>query len=114
MTRLGNRSKYHSQKTAYKGYVFDSKREAKRYAELLLLEQAGEIHDLQRQVVFPLIPSQKIDGRVAERKCDYRADFVYYEGDKMIVEDVKGFRTDDYIIKRKLMLWIHGIRIKEV
>lgn len=81
MTRLGNRSKYHSQKTAYKGYVFDSKREAKRYAELLLLEQAGEIHDLQRQVVFPLIPSQKIDGRVAERKCDYRADFVYYDGD---------------------------------
>lgn len=114
MTRLSNGSKYHNTRTRVDGEAFDSKREAARYRELLLMEQAGYIRELKKQVVFPLIPSQRVNGRVVERKCDYRADFTYYEGDEFVVEDVKGFRTPDYIIKRKLMLWIHGIRIKEV
>jgi hypothetical protein len=81
---------------------------------LSLLERAGAIADLQRQVKFELIPSQRVDGKVAERPCTYVADFVYQEGGKTVVEDTKGFKTKDYIIKRKLMLQVHGIRIREV
>ena len=88
---------------------FDSKREANRYAELKLLERAGEISDLKLQVPFELIPKQP-----GERSVKYIADFVYLEGGKSVVEDVKGKKTRDYIIKRKLMLWRHGITIKEV
>lgn len=79
-----------------------------------LLERAGTIQNLQRQVKFELIPSQRIDGKVVERPCTYIADFVYTENGKMVVEDTKGFRTTDYIIKRKLLLWVHGIRIQEI
>lgn len=90
------------------GETFDSQKEYNRYRELLLLARAGKIHDVIRQVKFELIPEQ--DG---ERACNYIADFVYWEGDKMIVEDAKGVRTDAYKIKKKLMLWVHGIKIKE-
>lgn len=79
-----------------------------------LLERAGTIQNLKRQVKFELIPSQRIDGKVIERPCTYIADFVYTENGKMVVEDTKGFRTTDYIIKRKLLLWVHGIRIQEI
>lgn len=79
-----------------------------------LLEQAGAIQNLQRQVRYELLPSQRIDGKVVERAVYYVADFVYEQDGKKIVEDTKGFRTPDYIIKRKLMLWRHGIRIREV
>lgn len=107
------------------GIVFDSKVEAYRYMELKRLEKAGVIHDLRLQVPFELIPTQreadttdtrgrKHRGRVIERACVYKADFVYYEGDRMVVEDVKGCKTPEYKIKRKLMLWVKGIRIKEV
>ena len=106
--------KYASKKTVVGDKVFDSKKEAQRYIELKLLEDAGEISDLQTQVRYTLIPSQKIDGKVVERPCDYMADFVYTQDGKTVVEDTKGFRTRDYIIKRKLMLWVNGIRIKEV
>lgn len=104
-------NKYHNRKTEIDGIVFDSKREAQRYAELQLLQRAGEIRDLSMQVEFELIPKQ--DG---ERACKYKADFVYHMADtgKMVVEDVKGKRTREYIIKRKLMLWRHGIKIVEV
>ena len=130
------RSKYHSRKVTVDGITFDSKKEARRYQELMLLERAGKIKGLQRQVKFVLIPSQreldvahyKDDGRVKiekgkliERECAYVADFVYQQqlGDisgfwEQVVEDTKGFKTADYIIKRKLMLWVHGIRIKEI
>ena len=108
------KSKYHSRKITRDGMTFDSMKEYRRYCELLLLERAGAITDLQRQVKFELIPAQRIDGKVAERACSYVADFVYMENGKKVVEDTKGFRTPDYIIKRKLMLWVHGIRIKEV
>lgn len=113
------RNKYHSRKVEVDGILFDSRKEARRYAELLLLEKAGAIRNLQRQVKFDLIPSQKIDGKVVERPCTYIADFTYLEiiGDNafmLVVEDTKGFKTKDYIIKRKLMLYTHGIRISEV
>ena len=107
--------------------VFDSKREARRDTQLRLLEAAGEIKDLQRQVKFELIPPQRepdrtgprggiIRGKTIERAVDYIADFVYTDAKtgETIIEDTKGMRTKDYIIKRKLMLYIHGIRIREI
>lgn len=108
--------KYHSKKTVVDGIKFDSKKEANRWLELKLLERAGEISHLQRQVKYELIPSQKIDGKVVERPCSYIADFVYHDfpTNEVVVEDTKGYKTPDYIIKRKLMLYVHGIRIKEV
>ena len=111
---MAYRSKYHSRKATVDGIEFDSQKEARRFRELSLLERAGQITGLQRQVKFELIPSQKIDGKVVERAWTYVADFVYMENGKMVVEDTKGFKTKDYIIKRKLMLHLQGIRIREV
>lgn len=108
------RNKYGNRKMTRNGETFDSAKEARRYGELVLLERAGQVFDLKRQVKYELIPTQKIGGKVVERACTYVADFVYKENGKTVVEDTKGFRTKDYIIKRKLMLFIHGIRIKEV
>ena len=102
-------TKYNARKCEYSGMIFDSKKELARYKELELLERAGEISNLRRQVEFELIPKQP-----GERKAVYTADFVYTENGKEIVEDVKGMKTRDYIIRRKLMLFRHGIRIKEV
>lgn len=100
---------------AIKANGFDSRKEANRYAELKLLERAGKISRLQRQVDYTLIPSQYIDGKCVERACKYIADFVYMDADgNWVVEDTKGFKTKDYIIKRKLMLYVNGIRIKEI
>jgi len=96
------------------GILFDSKKEAIRWRELSLLEKAGQITNLERQTPFELIPSQRINGRVVERACAYVADFTYWQNGKFVVEDTKGYKTKDYIIKRKLMLHVHGIRIKEV
>lgn len=107
-------SKYHSRKVTRDGITFDSMKECKRYQELALLERAGQISDLQRQVKFELIPSQRVNGKVVERACHYVADFVYIEDGQKVVEDTKGFKTKDYIIKRKLMLHVHGIEIREV
>lgn len=118
-------TKYRSKKTVVNGIVFDSKREAKRWQELSLLEKAGKISNLQRQVKFVLIPAQREagtigkrggihKGKLLEKECAYYADFAYCENGITIVEDTKGVRTADYIIKRKLMLYVHGIRIREV
>lgn len=95
---------------------FDSKKEAERYQQLCFLQKAGKIHDLRRQVKFELIPSQYVDGKCVERAANYYADFVYMEGKRMVVEDVKSAITrkqKDYILKRKLMLWVHHIKIRE-
>ena len=94
--------------TAPDGQVFDSVKEYHRWGCLKLLERAGKIKDLKRQVKFELIPKQ--DG---ERACYYIADFTYMENGELVVEDCKGFKTDVYKIKKKLMLMEHGIRIKE-
>ncbi len=107
-------TKYGSKKVEFDGKTFDSKKEANRYYELRLLEREGAISDLQTQVKFELIPSQRINGKVVERPCTYIADFVYMENGQKVVEDTKGFKTTDYIIKRKLMLYVHGIRIQEI
>lgn len=117
-------SKYHSRKITKDGQTFDSVKEYRRYCELLLFARAGAITNLQRQVKYLLIPAQYEPdtiskrgtvkrGKVIERECAYFADFVYIENGKKVVEDTKGVRTSEYIMKRKLMLWIHGIRIKE-
>ncbi|MDO4649168.1 MAG: DUF1064 domain-containing protein [Eubacteriales bacterium] len=108
-------NKFHAQKVFVDGEHFDSLREYRRWEELKLLEKAGEITDLERQVNFELIPKQ-IDpntGKVKERACSYKADFVYTEDGQRIVEDSKGFKTPEYRIKKKLLLWRYGISIKE-
>lgn len=118
-------NKYHSRKIKINGMTFDSRKEANRYFELRILERAGEIKDLKRQVSFELIPTQREpdiigprggrkNGKLLERSVNYVADFTYTDkSGNFIVEDTKGFRTDDYKIKRKLMLWLNGIRILE-
>lgn len=100
------------------GETFDSVKEFSRWQELKLLQRAGEIVELRRQVPFVLIPVQKDEkGRVIERECRYVADFTYRnpkEYHRLIVEDVKGLKTEVYRIKKKLMLYRNGIRIQEV
>ncbi len=118
-------SKYHSRKVCVDGLTFDSRKEYRRFCELQILEKAGEISNLQRQVEYILIPEQREPdikgprggirrGKLIERKVAYIADFVYTDNSgNTVVEDSKGMKTPEYIIKRKLMLWVHGIRIKE-
>jgi len=117
--------KYHSKKTIVDGITFDSKKEADRYIELRLLEKAGEISDLRMQVEYELLPAQYGSDRITprgnhkrgpllERAVKYKADFVYTNDGQTVVEDVKGFKTKDYILKRKMMLYFYGIKITEV
>ncbi|MBQ9251593.1 MAG: DUF1064 domain-containing protein [Clostridia bacterium] len=108
--------KYGNRKVTLDGRMFDSQREARRYAELKWLLRAGEISNLQCQVAYELIPQQRdTQGKVVERPVKYIADFVYQEKNgNTVVEDVKGMRTKEFIIKRKLMLWRHGIRVIEI
>lgn len=102
-------TKYGNKKIVVDGILFDSKREACRYSELKLLTKAGEISDIERQVEYQLIPKQP-----GERAVKYIADFRYKNKDgQTIVEDVKGYKTEVYKIKRKLMLYVHGIKIRE-
>lgn len=125
---MGN--KYHNQKSG----GFDSRKEERRYHELYMLEKAGQIFALRTQVPFELIPAQyetyerygkdgkrlKDGQRLIERACIYRADFVYIDNStgKTVVEDVKGYKDgaayNIFSIKRKLMLHVYGIKIKEV
>ena len=104
-------NKYHAEKSG--GYA--SRKEHRRACELRFMQKAGIISDLKEQVPFELIPSQRgEDGKVIERACSYIADFVYKDASgNLAVEDTKGVRTKEYIIKRKLMLRVHGIRISE-
>jgi hypothetical protein len=121
-------AKYNNRKITVDGITFDSRREANRYRELKLLERAGKIQGLELQKKYVLIDPQyevvkrygKTGQRIQdgfkclERECSYKADFVYTEDGKTVVEDAKGMRTKEYIIKRKLMLERYGIRIREV
>ena len=125
------RNKFGNRKVTIDGMTFDSKHEYQRWCELKLLVRAGKIHDLHRQVRFELVPAQYetyerfseksgkrlTDGkRCVEKAVTYVADFVYWDGDKMVVEDTKSdaTKTEAYIIKRKLMLERHGVKIVEV
>ena len=111
-------NKYGAAKTELDGITFASRKEANRYAELVLMEKAHEITGLERQRKFTLIGAQRDStGRVIERPCVYIADFVYKDKTgELVVEDIKtpATRTPQYVIKRKLMLSIYGIRVKEV
>ena len=116
-------NKYHARKCQVGNEVFDSRKEMHRYQELLLLEKAGQINNLRRQVKYILIPAQRETvikkgkprpGKVIEREVAYTADFVYEENGKTVVEDVKGMKTRDYVLRRKMMLYFHGIRVREV
>ena len=106
-------SKYKNERVIASYGEFDSYKEHRRYLVLLSLERTGRISDLKRQVPYTLIPSQHGQKR-SERPVKYVADFVYTKDGKTVVEDVKGYRTAEYVIKRKLMLYIHGIEIVEV
>ena len=110
-------NKYHAKKWELDGMTFDSHKEARRWQELRYLLRAGIISDLQRQVEFELIPAQRdASGKLLERAVTYKADFVYVENGQYVVEDVKSeaTKTREYVIKRKLLLYTHGLRIKEV
>lgn len=102
-------SKYRAIKTIVDGIKFDSKAESRRYLELKAMQQSGAIVNLELQKEFILIPKQQ-----GERATKYKADFVYRDLSGLVIEDVKGIKTPEYIIKRKLMLHIHGIRVKEI
>lgn len=127
-----NYNKYYNQKTyTSDGIKHDSQKEANRWAELKLLQRAGEISDLQRQVEFELIPNQyeliervsktgkpiKHENKLIERKVSYIADFVYKDKKgNTVVEDTKSeiTQTPVFVVKRKLMLYVHGIKVKIV
>lgn len=128
------RAKIGNKKVTVDGIEFDSKREARRYVELTLLQQAGKIEELELQKVFELIPAQyetfprygkkgqrlKDGKRCIEKGCVYKADFAYKQDGQLIVEDAKGYRDPasatyaKFVIKRKLMLWLHGVRVVEL
>lgn len=121
--------KYGNRKITRDGLTFDSIKEYRRWCELSLLERAGEITGLERQVKYVIIPAQyapdtvtargKIKrGKLLERECAYVADFRYQMDGETVVEDVKGYKDGQayalFVIKRKLMLSVHGIMVKEV
>ena len=102
---MPTRSKYRNIRTVVNGISFASKREAARYRELVLLERAGVIKDLSLQVRMPL----KVNGQVVSH---YVADFQYVEEGKLIVEDAKGFITDTFRLKSKLVKALYGVEIR--
>jgi len=125
------KQKYHNEKMVVYGITFDSKHEAQRFMILHDMEKRGEITGLKLQEKFVLVPAQREKsteiykagknkgapkpGKMIEKEVAYYADFVYTDsGGNLVVEDAKGMKTREYILKRKLMLYIHGIRIKEV
>ena len=128
--RTAKTNKYNAKKVSVDGIEFDSKKEARRYQELLLLQKAGEIYMLERQKVYELLPAQRepdtvgkrggvIKGKLLERAVESVADFVYTnKNGETVVEDVKGFREGGayavFVLKRKLMLYRYGIKIIEV
>ena len=113
-------NKYHAEKCVVDGIVFDSRKEANRYSELLLLSRTGQITGLKRQVSYELIPAQRDkDGKLLEKSVKYVADFVYVDKDgKTVVEDTKGYKSGAgyavFVLKRKMLLYKYGIQIKEI
>lgn len=126
--------KYRNRKTVVDGIVFDSAKEAIRYQELKMLQKAGVIQNLRLQVPYEIIPEQREPskevyskgpkkgqpkpGKILERKVEYIADFVYTDDGQTVVEDVKGYRDGGsykvFVLKRKLMLKVYGISVKEI
>lgn len=129
--KLPKKARQNNERVTVCGISFDSKWEADRYLQLLYLQQQGVIRDLQLQKKFELIPAVREpdtvgkrggvkQGKVIERAVYYVADFVYVKGGETVVEDAKGYDDTSsamykvFIIKRKLMLWRFGLRVKEV
>lgn len=131
----GHTNKYNARKVNINGVVYDSMKEYERYMELSMLQKAGMISGLRRQVKFVLIPAkyeetedvftrgkhrgERKRGKLIESECAYYADSVYYDKNGVqVVEDTKGYKKGQayslFVIKRKLMLQVYGIRIKEV
>lgn len=120
-----NKSKYGNKKYEVDGIKFDSKREANRYRELKVFEKAKLIKDLKLQVPFELIPKQPLlkpfllkNGKTKRHfsSISYVADFTYIDCDTgdYVVEDAKGFETDVFKLKEKMMLYFHNIQIRKV
>ena len=139
MRRRKNNTKLNNRSVVIDGIEFDSKKEGNRYCELKLLQRAGKISELEWQKRYELIPAQyetvetgeyyKVGAKKGQSKTKqvcveqsvvYIADFVYQKNGQTVVEDVKGFRDPasatyaKFVLKRKMMLWIHGIRITEI
>lgn len=110
---MSARRKYGNTKTAFGGLTFDSKAEAARWAELMILERTGQIHGLRRQVAYELAPSVKYAG-AARAKPALRliVDFEYRDATGLVLEDVKGVRTTAFEIKRHLLKSVHGLDMK--
>ncbi len=107
--------KYHNKKVVIDGITFDSRKEANYYCELKILKMAGKVKDFEMQVPFELQPKFKHDGKTV-RAIKYVADFVvHYPDGQQVVVDTKGFRTKEYLLKRKMLLYKHpDILFKEV
>ena len=113
---IGNytkQNKYHNKKVEYDGIKFDSVKEKNRYIGLKQLERLGVIQNLQRQVKYELQPSFKLNGKTI-RSITYIADFVYIQDGVEIIEDVKGMRTKEYLLKKKLFEYKYQKEIKEI
>lgn len=111
-------SKYNNSKTEEDGFKFDSQKEYRRYKALKLLERTGQISDLKHHVSFELAPQVRYSTATrAKPALRYEADFTYVENGKLVVEDVKSkdatAKDKVYIIKKHLMMWVHGIEIRE-
>ena len=109
-------SKYRNQKTTVNGIVFDSKKEAQRYEELLLMLKSGEISDLRLQVEFTLQEAYTTHTGQKVRAIRYKADFAYIKNNERIVEDVKSkaTKTQVYAIKKKMLMDKYGVKIIEI
>lgn len=105
--------KYHNKKCEYKGLKFDSLKERNHYIVLEQLEKTNQIKDLKRQVKFELQPSFKLNGKTI-RAINYIADFTYLKDGILVVVDTKGFRTKDYLLKKKMFQYKYGMDIVEV
>lgn len=105
--------KYRNKKTVVDGITFDSKKEAERYKQLKRMQEAGDISDLELQPEFVIAERVKLDGKT-KRQRKYRADFRYLQSGEVVVEDVKGFKTEMYKLKRHLVKERHGVEVKEI
>ena len=113
---IGNytkQNKYHNKKVEYDGIKFDSQKEKNRYIGLKQLEKLGVIQNLQRQVKYELQPSFKLNKKTI-RSITYVADFVYIQDGVEVIEDVKGMRTKEYLLKKKLFEYKYQKEIKEI
>ena len=121
------KNKYNARKVTFCGIEFDSKKEGMRYLLLKDMERQGQISDLRLQVPFELLPAiyrdevvhlktkDKTVTKLVQRAVNYVADFVYTDKDgNQVVEDTKGLRLPDYILKKKMMLALKGIEIVEI